>query len=139
MAFTDAQKVQIRKYLGAPDVHRQANTRLESALDVIGSRSDSQTEVESILASLVLVEAKLVSSWATAGLARAEDVEWFQSKGGGASAETEGKRSEGRRFCSRLSQLIGYPLLGDAFGTGGYGGDAWAGYGMQYGGPFELG
>lgn len=137
MAFTEAQKVKIRFYLGFPDVFRYANTRLESAIDVIGGRAETQTEVESVLARLVVIETAIESSLSTAGLKRAEDVEWYQ--GGAAGTQIEGKRAEGKAYCSRLSIIFGIPLQGDAFGTGGYRGDNWMGRQFQYGGnPFGM-
>src|SRR5688572_30254535 len=105
MAFTEAQKVKIRLYLGYPDTFQQNNTRLESAITVVGSRADTQTEVEGILASLATLETSLASSLSSAGLKRAEDVEWYQS--GSGSAVIDQKRSEGRRYCNRLSTLFG--------------------------------
>lgn len=137
MAFTEAQKVKIRFYLGFPDVFRYANPRLESALDVVGGRPDTQAEVEKILARLVVIETAIESSLSTAGLKRAEDVEWYQ--GGAAGTQIEGKRSEGKSYCSRLSILFGIPLQADAFGTGGYQGDNWMGRQFQYGSnPFGM-
>lgn len=131
MAFTEAQKVKLRVYLGYPDTYQQANTRLESAIDVIGGRAATQTEVESVLASLAAVETSLASSLSSAGLKRAEDVEWYEGSSG--SAAIDQKRSEGRRYCSRLSIIFGVPLAGDYFGSRGYEGDNWMGVGHQYG------
>lgn len=131
MAFTEAQKVKIRFYLGFPDTFQQNNTRLESAFDVIGGRPDVQAFVETILASLATVETSVASSLSSAGLKRAEDIEWYQS--GSGSAAISQKLSEGRRYCARLSIVFGVPLVGDAFGTRGFEGDSWMGRSFQYG------
>lgn len=137
MAFTEAQKVKIRKYLGYPDTYQQNNTRLESAIVVIGDRADTQAEVVAVLASIAAVETSLGTSLQTAGLKRAEDIEWYQSASG--SPVIDAKINEGRRFCSQLSMLFGVPLAGDAFGKSGYQGDSWMGVAHQYGGIIPLG
>lgn len=140
MAFTSAAAVQVRKYLGYPQLNRYKDVRLENAISIIGDDADASAEVTSVLATLVIIEASLANAQTTAGLKRAEEVEWYQATGNSGSAEIEGKRSEGRRFCSRLSQLFGVPLWGDAFGTAGYPGDSFMGPGMQQsGGPIPLG
>lgn len=120
MSFSDAQKTQIRRYLGYPDVYRQANTRLESAIDVVGGRPDTQAIIETDLAALVAIEAKLSGSvLASAGVKKVDEIEFYQN---GASTNV---RKEGRRICGRMSITFGVPLAGDCFGTGGYGGDSW--------------
>lgn len=130
MAFTEAQKVKCRVYLGYPDTYQDNNTRLESAFDVIGERADTKALVETVLASLATVETSLSSAVSTAGLKSVGRgaVEWF----GESSAQTS-TRDEGRALCGRLSIIFGVPLAGDAFGTGGYQGDKWMGAGWQYG------
>ena len=134
MAFTDTQKAQIRRYLGYPDVFRYANTRLESAIDVIGARSEVQAMVESDLAALAAIETKLSGTVVnSAGVKRVDEIEFFQSQA------LKDIRSEGRRICGRMSVTFGVPLASDVFGSGGYAGDSWMGTATQYGGTFGLG
>lgn len=137
MAFTEAQKHSIRFALGYPDVFLDANSRLESAMEVVGSRPTQQAAVEAILANLDAVSTSLVESVDFAGLKRAEDIEWFQS-GSGSSVITQ-KRSEGRRYCGQLSIIFGVPIAADIFSAGGYQGDGWKGVSHQYGGTIKLG
>lgn len=140
MAFTTAEAVQIRKYLGVPSINRYRDPRLEGAIEVVGADTDAATEVRAILAAITNVETTLTSALSTAGLKRAEDIEWYQaSSGSSGSSVVEAGRSEGRRLCAQLSVLFGVPLVNDAFGTGGYGGDWFMGTGFQYGGPIRLG
>jgi hypothetical protein len=134
MAFTTAQATQIRKYLGFPQLNLFRNTRLEDAILIVGADVDASAEVVSILASLVTVEVGLTLSLSDAGLKRADEVEWYPGTGGSASPAISGWKAEGRRYCSRLSQLFGIELAGDAFGVGGYQGDGYMGVGGQYGG-----
>ena len=137
MAFSEAQRVKIRFYLGYPDLYRYRDHRLESAIDVVGGRPETQALVETVLDAIADVETSVGSSLSTAGLKRAEDVEWYQA--GTAGSQIEGKRAEGRAHCSRLSIILGVTLAGDAFGRSGYEGDSWMGRGSQYGGSFGIG
>jgi hypothetical protein len=140
VAFTDAQRVKLRLYLGYPNINRHRDSRLESALDIVGDDAAAKAEVESIMASIVAVDTSLVASLGTAGLKRAEDIEWYQA--GSSSTvgpEISSKWSEGRRHISRLSILFGVPIWGDYYGGRGYPGDAFMGIGHQYGGPLKLG
>ncbi|NUP13761.1 MAG: hypothetical protein HOW73_47600 [Polyangiaceae bacterium] len=132
MAFTTAQKISIRKYLGLPSVHLDQDSRLESAIDLIGTVPEAQTEVEALLTQLTAVQTELTNSLAQAGLKRAEDVEWYQA--GAGSSVIDQKRAEGRRYCNQLSIIFGVPIVHDYFGEGGYQDDSWRGTSFQYGG-----
>ena len=135
MAFTDDQKTQIRRYLGFPDVFRASNTRLESAMDVIGGRSEVQSMIESDLAAITAIEAKLTDSLSSAGIKKVDEIEFFEA------GQRKAIREEGRRLCGRLSITMGVPLVADAFGERGYMGDGFMGAGFQYGngGMFPVG
>lgn len=136
MAFTNAQKVDIREALGYPSILRYKDTRLESAIDVIGDDPDAKAKAESILADIATAATATTTGLKVAGLKRAEDVEWYQAGSGtsGGSAVAAAQRSHGRMLCSRLSQLFGVPLYGDMFGEHGYPGDDFTGPAHQYGG-----
>jgi hypothetical protein len=134
MAFTDAQKAKIRRYLGYPDVFRYANSRLESAIDVIGARAEVQALVEADLTALEAIDAKLLTvASSQGGLKRIDDIEFYE---GQAVSQI---RSDGRRLAGRLSITFGVPLAGDVFGTAGYTGDEWSRGQTQNGGMFPLG
>jgi hypothetical protein len=137
MAFTEAQKVKIRLFLGFPDVFQDNNARLESAIDVIGTRSDTQTEVETLLVNLAAADAKVNGLLTSAGIKKVDEVEFFPSSSG--SSSVTDARSYGRLWASRLSIIFGVPLQGDAFGTRGYEGDSWSRYGFQVGNVVPLG
>ena len=68
MAFTEADRVQIRKYLGFAAIYIQAEPLLENAISAVqavtdpgGSRPDNTTEldIKSLLVKLQAVDAKL--------------------------------------------------------------------------------
>ena len=135
MAFTEAQKVKIRLFLGFPDVFQGHNLRLESAIDIIGGRADTQTEVETLLTNLAAADTKVNGLLTAAGIKKVDGpngVEFFPASSG-TSAKTEA-RDYGRMWASRLSIIFGVPLQGDAFGGRGYEGDSWSHYGFQVGG-----
>lgn len=131
MAFTEAQKVEIRLFLGFPDVFQGENTRLESAIDIIGGRPDTQAEVESLLTNLAAADAAVNSLLTTAGIKKVDEVEFFPSSASGGSSGGAAARAYGRMWANRLSIIFGIPLQGDAFGTGGYMGDSWASHIFQ--------
>lgn len=138
MAFTETQKSQIRLALGYPDTFLDRNSRLEDAIDLVGARPATQAIVDAILVSLAGVSTSLAASLSSAGLKRAEDIEWYAAGSGGSAVITQ-KRDEGKRFCAQLSIIFGVPIMADMFGTGGYLGDKWMGVAHQYGGPIQLG
>lgn len=132
MAFTESQKAQVRLALGYPFVYQDRNSRLESAFDLLGADASVSAIVVAILAQLTAVGTALESSLSSAGLKRAEDIEWYNN-GAGGSAVIDQKRAEGRRYCGQLSILFGVPIMADMFGEGGYEGDRWMGSNYQYG------
>lgn len=148
MAFTEAERVRIRGYLGFPDVYRSENHRLESALDVIGSRVDVEAAVRVILADLTTAETALAtasstvsSSAGTGGLKKVDEVEFYQATTSTSTTTSSGVLEAKRRcrmLASRLSITIGVPMVGDYFGAMGYQGDGWMGIGFQ-GGMMPMG
>lgn len=140
MAFTAAQKVKLRLYLGYPSIFRYRDSRLESVLDVVGEDAEAKAEIEALMASILTIETSLTSSLGTAGLKRAEDIEWYQAgSGSSVTPEMSAKYAEGKRFINRISLMLGVPLYGQYYGGSGYPGDAFMGIGHQYGGPLKLG
>jgi hypothetical protein len=137
MAFTEAQKSQIRLALGFPDVHLDNNSRLESAMDLVGERAATKAIVDSLLTQLTTISTSIQSSLSSAGLKRAEDIEWYEGQSG--SAALDQKRSEGRNVCAQLSIIFGVPIMADMFGTIGNATDAWMSPAFQIGGPINLG
>ena len=120
MAFTDAQKVDIRRYIGAPDAYRQDNTRLESSIIEAGDGAESEAVVVGYLAEITAINARLIGVVrSSGGIKQVDEVEFFGDKGG-SSAGLDATIAEGRMWASRLSQFLGTPLIGDFFGTRGF-------------------
>jgi hypothetical protein len=123
MAFTSAEATKIRHYLGYPQVYRQSNPRLESAITVVGNDDDAVTLAQGLLASIDNVRATIESTaLVSAGLKSLDkaDVELYED-----NSQTRGMRSIGKQYVSELSGLFGVPVQTDIFSTRGYQGDAW--------------
>jgi len=127
MALTNAEKYRVRKYLGYPQVAKQANPRLESAFDVVGADADAVADIQDILLKITAVESQLSDALDTAGLKRAEEIEWYQDKSG--SAVVKSLNGQGNKFCSQLSIIFGVPIQSKIFGPNGYTGDNWKQFG----------
>lgn len=123
MAFSGAQKAKIRFYLGYPQVHLQANPRLEGALDVIGANVDQSNMVVALLAQLDAQNGEVIDSAGAAGIRTLDkdDVGFFDG-----NSVMKGNAVMGRTLCNQLSIMCGVPIANDVYGTRGYGGDAWA-------------
>jgi hypothetical protein len=140
--FTTAQVAQIRKYLGYPNQFRYLDPRLESAIVIVDQDADAFNLTVGLLTSIAGIETELSNRLTEIGLRKADEVEWHEGARRNGVAGVDGVRAEGRRFCSQLSQLMGVPLAGDAFGERGYGGDWWMHAGTQSsdgGGVIPLG
>jgi hypothetical protein len=143
MAFTEAQRVQIRHSLGYPDVFLDSNMRLESAMDVLGARVEASAEVVSILAEIAAARLALRPSsvdalHSRAGIKQVDEVQFF-GDARSASASEDSMRKTGRTWVSELSVIFGVPIAHDIFSSGGYRDDSWMGVACQGGGPLRLG
>ncbi|MDI3282120.1 hypothetical protein [Polyangium sp. 15x6] len=139
MAFSEAQKTDIRFYLGYPDVYRYANPRLENAIEVVGGRPESQAKVELLLSLLANVmganagdPAQIDKALQNAGLKAVESaddrIEFGDSSGEGtySSSSLNSVSDYGRMLVSALSSFMGVPIASNVFGKGGYVGDQWS-------------
>ena len=117
MAFTDAQKVSIRNYLGFSENFHQINTRLESMLIDLPIRSPAAEALAiSILAQLAAIDAANQTTALTGvKFKKAEDVEWnlgaFQQR-----------QDYGRSLIQRLAILFEVTPMEDYYGAAGGGG-----------------
>jgi len=138
MAFSAAQIVQIKKYLGFPQVFESDNYRLMGAIQLIGADATKQAYVESILTELATVDAAIAAqgaSGATYGaLKKVDEVEFYSPKESSTTTEDlVSSMKRGRMLCSRLSSAVGVPKVANYFGTHGYADDSWAGADFQVG------
>ena len=114
MAFTDVEKAQIRRYLGYPDIYRDHTPWLESAMDVVGARTEVAAMVSADLVSLAIVETSLTSTLSSGGLKRIDDIEFYEG------SQVASISHAGRRLVGRISVTLGIPICSDVFGGDGY-------------------
>lgn len=137
--LTETEKQQVRLYLGYPSAWRFKHSRLESLFE--GTTPEAEIQVQSALASLALVEARILTVvLASAGLKKLDEMEWFASSGPRLELQALGKQ-----YVSRISIVMGVPIYSNVFGRGGYLGDSFtpglgsAGGSGGRGGPIRLG
>ena len=116
MALTDAQKASVRRWLGYPDVNRQAHSGLEGALTALSS--EGEAVVVAVLDHLATIDETLQSSWGRQKVLRAEDV----TLAGG--DEIVALRREGRRLVGQVAAALDVQPLRDVFGGAGASGVA---------------
>lgn len=125
MAFTATQQTQIRLYLGYPDAFRYKNTRLESMIDDGALSPEAETSVIAMLASIALIEAKILSTGLdAAGIKAVDEIHFFENK------TWKELRNYGKMYVGRVSITLGVPIYSDVFGTGGYLGDKYSAGGL---------
>lgn len=109
MALSEAQRIEVRTYLGWSDRFHQTDSRLEQALNAIDLRPDSLAKVVALLASITDIETKLEDAH---GRLKARNVGSIALE---AEIELGALRSEGRRFVGRMSVLLGVECRHDVF------------------------
>ena len=130
MALTDAQKVQIRKWMGWSRAFDQ-NSRLESRMSAAYLSADEETEVIALLARLVnctTARTELVTD-GMHGIKRVDEIEFQDTSQGFTIAD--GYNAEVRAIISELESVLGVTKKFDVTSGSGRGG------GM--GGAFRLG
>ncbi len=111
MAFTETERVQIRRYMGATALYQNQDTRLESAITTVSNNAAQESEVRDVLlVKLISIDAQLENTWPQATAAAARDVKVDAARG------MVMLRSEGRRFAKRLAAILGFEApRSDAF------------------------
>lgn len=117
MAWTEADRVKIRHYLGFAAIFHQADPRLESAITAVqsvadgGARPDDSTEqhIRRILADLDIVETRLKALWSQM---QAAVIDELRVDAGRAAAML---RSEGRRLVHGIAAALSTSPRRDIF------------------------
>jgi hypothetical protein len=120
MAFIETDRVQVRKYLGYPQIWLQADPRLEAAMSNIQSVSDGGTrpnpspsaaevEAKAVLATLQALDASLLT---LSQLSSATQVGKIRVD---AAREDLRLRGVGRMHCSRLADMFDTQVAKDVF------------------------
>ena len=119
MAYIEADRVQIRHFMGAGTTFLQLFPKLENAITVTqsladgGTRPDNSTEllVKSIVTDLQLVETRLKNLHNQVQVVEANSKEIVLNVGKGLFL----LRAEGRRMVGNLSRILGCAPVFDAF------------------------
>lgn len=110
MALTDAQKAQVRRYLGYPDVNRQSHHVLEGALTSLST--DGESLVSDLLTQLATIQTKLTSSHDRQKVLKAEEVTLA------GDLEIRALRAEGARLVQDLGVTLDVPPRRHPFSSG---------------------
>lgn len=128
MAFTAAQKQQIRNYLGAPAVYPDFQHRIEGAMDVVGEDAEASTIVTGWLVRLTEIDTALTGSGSSGStstygaLKKVDEVEFYPvtDESGSSGASSIALVEQGRVLIQRLARILGvwdFLPIGDYFGT----------------------
>lgn len=117
--ITEAERVKIRKYLGASSIYKQLFPKLENAITAIqstadgGSQSTNDTElsVRSILTNLDALETKITNLHCTVHVVSAGNKEAVLDAAKGMYM----LKSEGRRYIGVLARTLGCSPLHDYY------------------------
>lgn len=113
MAFTESQRVEIRRYLGYQALFRQTDSMLERSMNAVDTYAETETSVEARLAELAALEANVTACYSRL---KALKVGAIELPGHG---ELSGLLSEGRRITKALAVVFGVDVLeGAVFGGG---------------------
>lgn len=122
MCFAEADRVQIRLYLGASALWLQADSRLESAIATVqsvtctgGTRADGSTEalVREILAELKCIDSRILKLAGQQGATAVPS--GLSAIRLDAARETSRQRSVGRAYVHRLARVLDTLPYADIF------------------------
>lgn len=124
MAFTEAQRVQIRLFLGWPARYFQEESALEQSMNGIENEPDTVASVVVILARIADIDAKVTACYTR--------IKALKVGGIGLTGQLElgALRSEGMRVTSHLASTLGIEIRNDYWTGAPYQGRA--GTGMQF-------
>lgn len=119
MAFVEAEKVQIRRWLGYSAIYTNLDSRLESAIITVqstadgGSRPDNTTElaIKDYLTKLSTVETRLNELAIQMHVGTVDEVELDGPRG------QLGLRQLGRQYVGHISDALSTKPLRDPFST----------------------
>lgn len=114
MAFSEADKVTIRKYLGWP-LYKSYDTTLESSMDFVGAVPEQQAMVTLSLASIAAIEVEMGGLPGLVSFSKVEDLTMNPERFRDLCAL-------GRRECRTLGSYFNIVPVRDVFSSGWGGG-----------------
>lgn len=115
MAFTNAEKTKIRRYLGFSELDRQIDMRLESQLVALPvNNPDAEADVRTVLGLLAQIDAKIMSAALTRlDATRVENIELL------GPAQLVALRAQGRMLIGQIGITFDVLPLRDYYDTSG--------------------
>lgn len=128
MAFTAAQKIAIRSYMGVAFGFYEISSRLESMMDLVGTDATAQAQIEAWLDRLQLVDESLTGDAASAvsatygSIKKVDEVEFYPAATDGSATATTTMPlvTQGRTLIGRIARALGvsdFLPIGDYFGS----------------------
>ena len=114
MALTDAEKAEIRRYLGYSDLNRLYTLPIEPAMNALSP--EGETQVKGYLVDLADLQARLKAAWDRSKVLIVEDITLAHQK------ELAFLRSEGQRLVQDLATALSVRPLRKPFSPGPRGG-----------------
>lgn len=118
MALSNADKAQVRYYLGYSGRFYQVTTVLEQAMIAIDTDADIVTLIQSILVTLADVDTRITDALSRLKALRLEGDAVLPGMG-----EIGGLRSHGRMYAGRMAAILGVPIVRNPFSTSNGGAD----------------
>lgn len=124
MAFTSAEKRQIRSYLGYSGGFRDRGVRLESMMDVVGAQVEESAYARVLLGQIEDIDEAIIAGGSTTtatygALKKVDEIEFHPVTSESGSTETLTGESLGEVLIERLRALFDVPLNGRYFRSGG--------------------
>ena len=124
MAFTEAERVQIRRFLGYPAVHQGEGRSLNSSIAAVqaagdgGLMADNSTEVavRGFLANLAALEAQIAQLWESMLASKIETIEIDPARG------LFALYADARRLVGHISDALDVRPVRDVFSPPAYAG-----------------
>jgi hypothetical protein len=117
VAYTEADRVQIRRYLGVASLYLQADPRLESAITASqsiadgGTRPDSslETQIKADLAACAAVDAAIAATRQTMGATKVEEISLDTVR------EVALRKQEGAMYVGRIARALDVEVYVDPY------------------------
>lgn len=115
MALSEANKRNIRKYLGVPFGFYYLNHRLEGMMDLVGQTAGDQAQIEAWLTRLDEIDTALTASGSSStpatygALKKVDEVEFYAptDSGSGSGSSSIALVDQGRTLIGRITRALG--------------------------------
>lgn len=116
MALTDTQRTSIRTYLGWSSRFRDADDRLEDAMDSISLWPTDETKIIALLTACAGIDTRIADAYNRIQAAAVGSINLNQG-------EIMQLRGEGRRMVKQMAALLAVEIKANAYGGGATGGE----------------